>query len=418
MRRLIASFVFIAALLAGQFIDSGRPDNAPRQRNQPYVLLISIDAFRYDYADRFGARNLIALRESGASAKSLIPPFPSLTFPSHYTIATGLYPEHHGLVGMFFYDPRTRERFAFNDPRDSSDGTWYGGTPLWVLAEQQGMRSASVFWVGSEAEIQGVRPSFYTPYDDKISHAQRVDKILEWLRLPPEKRPHFLTLYFSEVDHAGHRDGPLAPATREAVRHVDRGIGRLMEGLRKLPFRVDLVVVSDHGMIKLGADDIELWRYADLTGFETDSFSGPHLMLYSKDRELVQRTYAALKGKSPRFEVYRKNEVPRRLHFSSSERIGDLVVIPTEPVFVVARERQLRPGATPRPRYLGMHGYDPYRFPEMHGIFYAAGPHIRGRRIDSFESVHVYPFIAGILGLKTPSGLDAPAKALDKLRRP
>src|ERR1700680_2226694 len=222
--------------------------NSPAALKAHYLVLVSLDGFRWDYARRDGATHLLALGKQGVWApQGMIPSFPSLTFPNHFTIVTGLYPEHHGIVANSFYDPKRKERFSYTDPKSNGDGSWYGGTPLWVLAEQQGMRSASFFWPGSEAEIQGKRPSYYMSYDHKFPDEKRVEQVLAWLRLPPDKRPHFITLYYSNVDDAGHVFGPAAPETGEAVRHVADMIGALTDGIATIGLPVDLIVVSDHG---------------------------------------------------------------------------------------------------------------------------------------------------------------------------
>jgi len=191
-------------------VDNG--PNALVQEQKHYVVLVSLDGFRFDYAKKYGATHLLALAKQGASAPDgMIPSYPSVTFPNHYTLVTGLYPEHHGIVAMSFYDEQRKERYSYNDTKTNGDGSWYSGTPLWVLAEKQGMRSACFFWPGSEAAIQNVRPSYYLHFDDKFPDEQRVDQVLSWLKLPEDKRPHFITLYYSNVDHAGHEYGPSAP---------------------------------------------------------------------------------------------------------------------------------------------------------------------------------------------------------------
>src|ERR1700760_211553 len=235
MRRLMPALLLIAisAVVAHaaphstaqskpQVIETANGDNRPEQSAKHYVVLVSIDGFRYDYAKLYGAPHLNTIAKEGASAPDgMIPSYPSVTFPNHYTLVTGLYPEHHGIVAMSFYDEQRKERYAYNDPKTNSDGSWYGGTPLWVLAEQQGMRSACLFWPGSEAEIQGKRPSYYLRFNDKFDDEKRVDQVVAWLKLPPELRPHFITLYYSNVDHAGHNYGPDSEEVRAAVYHVD-----------------------------------------------------------------------------------------------------------------------------------------------------------------------------------------------------
>ena len=250
----------------------------------PYVVLVSLDGFRYDYAQRDKARHLLAIRDEGASARSLTPSFPSLTFPNHTSIITGLYPEHHGIVANGFYDPARHLQF---DPKKStSDGSWYGGTPLWVLAERQKVRTAAAFWLGSDAEIGGVPPSYWLPFDDTVPAEKRMQQVLDWLRLPASERPHFLTLYLSDADHAGHQYGPEALETRQAVGRVDQVIGKLQEGIRALALPVDLVVVSDHGM-QSSDRVVDLRRYADLSKVRVVS-SGPIVLIYAPDAESTE----------------------------------------------------------------------------------------------------------------------------------
>ena len=321
----------------------------------------------------------------------MVPSFPSLTFPNHYTIVTGLYPDHHGIVANNFYDPARKEKFSFADPKTNADGSWYGGTPLWALAEEQGMRSASFFWPGSEAEIRGKRPSHYLHFDDKFPDEKRVEQILAWLRLPVGLRPHFITLYYSNVDHAGHTFGPDAPETGDAVRHVDELIGKLSEGISTLGLPIDLIVVADHGMETTQDGWVALDKWADLSQFQT---SGS--LLYANSESDSKRVYNSLLGASEMFKVYRRAEMPKNLHFDSNPRAGDPIVVPTGPFNIVAHA----PGNSMAPNR-GAHGYDPDTMPSMKAIFYAAGPDIRaGVTVAPFENIHLYPFIAEILGLR------------------
>src|SRR6202451_2233042 len=175
---------FAVVLCFGQAAGQQHPPNAPSQQDKPYVLLISLDGFRYDYAERDHAENLLALAKRGVAAKALIPSFPTTTFPNHYTIVTGLYPAHHGIVDHSFWDPARQAEFKSSNSAATTDGNWWGGTPLWVLAEQQGMRAASFFWPGSDADIQHTRPTYFYKYDGKIPNGQRVAQVVEWLKLP------------------------------------------------------------------------------------------------------------------------------------------------------------------------------------------------------------------------------------------
>jgi predicted AlkP superfamily pyrophosphatase or phosphodiesterase len=400
---LILTATLCAAQSPSPVIEVSNPPNALAQQAKHYVILVSLDGFRYDYANRYGAKNLLAMAARGASApEGMIPSYPSVTFPNHWTIVTGLYPEHHGIVANNFYDPARKEKFSFSDSKINADGSWYGGVPLWVLAEQQGMRSACFFWPGSEAEIQGKRPSYYLHYDDNFPDDQRVEQILAWLKLAVEKRPHFITLYYSNVDHAGHSFGPDAPETAEAVRHVDEMIGKLSDGIVATGLPVDLIVLADHGMENVQGGLVPLDKWADLSQFQTVG-----TLLYGKSEADEERAYKSLLGASDTFKVYRRANMPKNLHFDSNPREGDPVVVLTGPFRVVAHAPDDFMTSV-----RGAHGYDPSMMSSMKAIFYAAGPDIRaGVTVKPFENVDVYPLIARILGLR-PGAIDGRLRAL------
>jgi predicted AlkP superfamily pyrophosphatase or phosphodiesterase len=385
-------------LAAPIFTDHG--PNTAAQQAKPYLILVSLDGFRYDYPRKYSAPNILAIGMRGASApEGMIPAYPSVTFPNHYTLVTGLYPEHHGIVGNAFYDPARKQIYSYHDPASEVDGTWYGGTPLWVLAEQQGMRAACFFWPGSEADIQGVRPTYYMKYDQKFPNDKRVDQVLAWLKLPPEQRPHFITLYMSDVDGAGHAHGPDSPEVADAVAKVDKEIGRLAAGIAELKMPVDLVVLADHGMAKVHGDWIDLDKYFDkaLVVTPVEDF------LYPKSEADAAKIFNALNGKSDKFKVYRNADVPADLHSSGNPREGDPVIVPTGPYLLRVSEPEMSATSMVMKFHgplAGAHGYDPAKMPEMKAIFFAAGPDIRaGVKVAPFENVAVYPFVARILGL-------------------
>ena len=400
-------FAYAASHAKPQVIEVANADNRAEQLAKHYVVLVSIDGFRYDYAKLYGATHLEAIAKDGATASDgMLPSYPSVTFPNHYTLVTGLYPEHHGIVAMSFYDPARKERYAYNDPKTVVDGSWYRGVPLWSLAEKQGMRAACFFWPGSEAEIAGKRPSYYLKYDDSVPDDERVDQVVDWLKLPAEKRPHFVTLYFGEVDHAGHEYGPDASQTRAAVRHVDAEVGILRSKLGKLHLPIDLVVVSDHGMATEQGGWINLDQYADFTGVETVG-----ALMYSTSEEAAAKLYAKLRIQSDKFKVYRRSKMPKDLDYTDEPRIGDPVVVATGPYAI--RVHGPADPAKSGPPNKGAHGYDPRVVPEMRAIFYAEGPDIRkGVVLKPFENVNVYPFLAEILGLDAPA-TDGSASVLE-----
>lgn len=381
-------------------VDNGA--NSASAQSRHYVVLVSLDGFRWDYARRENAAHLLALGKQGVWApEGMLPSYPSLTFPNHYTLVTGLYPEHHGLVANSFFDPARGARYSMSNPQAVTDGSWYGGVPLWTLAESQGMRAAVLLWPGSEAEIAGFQPSYYARYDGKTertpeSQQARIDDVAALLRLPAAERPHFIAIYFSEPDHEGHEFGPDARETRAAELKMDGLIGKLKTALDASGLPIDLVVVSDHGMVKSEGDWIDLDQFADLSGFETVGD-----LLYGKTEADCTRVYEQLKKASAQFVVYRRKNVPSDLHYNGNPREGDPVVVATGPYAIRAHGSQA--GQTAHPPTAGMHGFDPRLLPEMKASFFAAGPDLAaGKTVAPFDNVNLYPWIAHLLGLHPP----------------
>lgn len=381
--------------------------NAEAHLDAPYVVLVSLDGFRHDYLDIHPAPALRRMAEEGVRAESLIPVFPTKTFASHYTIATGLYAENHGLVGNRFWDPERGEMYALGDRGAVEDGTWYRGEPIWVTAERQGMVSAAFFFVGTEADVGGRHPTYWKRYQHDYPIAERVDTVLSWLAMPPETRPHLVTLYFADLDDAGHAHAPEAPGVGEAVARVDEQIGRLMDGIAALPHgdRVYLVVVSDHGMLRFEAAraqavDTSLFRGVRMVE------GGPYASLWVDEGgpERLPRLRDSLQAVLPEADVWLRGEIPERFHYSADPRIGDIVILARAGTTVVTPDRlPKRDGYT--------HGWDNLT-PEMGGIFLARGPGITpGQRIPSFEAVHVYPLLAHLLGLE-PAPVDGRLEVL------
>ena len=376
-------------------VDNGL--NSASAQKAHYVVLVSLDGFRWDYARRYGAQHLLALGKQGVSApEGMLPSYPSLTFPNHFAIVTGLYPEHSGLVANEFFDEGKNAVYRPRDPKAVTDGSWYSGTPLWSLAESQGMRSACMFWPGSEAKIAGFQPTYYLHFDNNIDDQARVTQVLAWLKLPEAERPHFITLYYLETDDAGHEHGPDSAETRAAVLKIDSLIGKLKAGLDATHLPIDLIVVSDHGMTKTEGSWVTLDQFADLAGFNA---VGP--LLYGKSEEDRARVYNQLKKASEKFVAYRRKDVPAGLHYNENEREGDPVIIATGPYAI--RAHGPAEGSPDRPPAAGMHGFDPHKMPDMKASFFAAGPDIvPGKTVAPFENVNIYPFVAHLLGIDPP----------------
>jgi predicted AlkP superfamily pyrophosphatase or phosphodiesterase len=381
---------------------------------QPTVLLISLDGFRYDYLSRYGPPHLNSLAAAGVRARWMTPSFPSKTFPNHYSIATGLYPEHHGIVENNIYDPVFKAVFSLSDRKAVENGRWWLGEPIWVTAEKQGQRSGSVFYPGTEGEIAGRRPSFWKKYDEGTPNDVRVDTILSWLDLPRDQRPTFLALYFSDPDDAGHAFGPVSNETKKAVLKVDREIGRLIEGLktRRIFTQINLIIVSDHGMSQVR------WSNAILL----DKLFDPKLASrIFWTREIVSifpqpgkedEVYQSLEQNlPPQARVYRKAEMPARFHYSQSPRIAPLLVLPSAGWILTNAadfaEMQAK-GETTRVR--GGHGYD-NQLTSMRAIFIGHGQAFRkGRVVEAFANIQVYNIMTRILGLR-PAANDGDYRA-------
>lgn len=385
--------------------------NSVDAQTKPYVIMISTDGFRYDYAKKYNAENLLKLSNEGVQAKAMIPSYPSITFPNHWSLATGLYPSHHGLIDNFFYDYKRKEFYAMSDKKNAEDGSWYGGTPLWGLAEKQGMISASMMWVGSASDAGGKRPTYYYPYHEKFTPSEKVDKVIDWLKLPMDKRPHFISLYFPEVDGSGHHFGPDAKETEEAVHLIDKAIGDLVQKVNNLGLKnVNFVFVSDHGMIKVdGGAPLEIPSML----FNKDRFdfynSQTLLRVVVKNPDEVQSVYKELKaGKTDDYEVYLDKRLPKYLHFGTKDdqygRIGQILLIPRAPKIFLEKGKKTS---------VGKHGYNPRLVPEMKATFFAWGPQFRNNVVvDEFSNVNVYPLVAEILGLKIDQPIDGKIKVL------
>ena len=387
--------------------------NRPEHYDKPYVILISCDGLRYDYVGRFRPPNLLKFIEEGAQAFSMISSFPAKTFPNHYTIATGLYPENHGLVDNTFYDPQRKEFYRTGNRKAVEDGSWYKGTPLWVNAEQNGMVSASYFFVGSEADIQGVRPTSFFTYDGSVPNEARVQQVLDWLALPEAERPHMITLYFSDMDDAGHRYGPtddehIGPALLE----LDKVLGQLFRGVEATGLPVNTFIVSDHGMIDVAPD-----KLINIDPLEQDSLylianNGALAHLYLKDGADKDTVFRFLKSKEDHFQVYKIEDFPFYHCSQDNPRLGDLILLP-EYGYYLRDSRRIALAQEGKFRQGGEHGFNP-EFPEMHAIFYANGPAFKpGMRIPSFRNIHVYPMVCRILGLPLPEGVDGRVEVLE-----
>lgn len=384
--------------------------NTPAQQNKPYVLLISFDGFKPEYLRRIELPNFARVMRRGVVSEGMIPVFPSKTFPNHFSIVTGMYAERHGLVGNSIWDPERNRAYTMSDTGAVRDASWYRGEPIWATAEKQGMVAASYFWPGSEALAGGAKPTIVKAYDGRVPNFHRVDSVLAWLQLPGRNRPHMITTYFSDVDGAGHDAGPLSPQVDTAAWAVDSALGRLVDGIERLPLRdsVYLLLVSDHGMSETSPRwHVALDTLIDLARVRIVD-PGPNVNLHvggGVERARVLRD--SINRRMRHGRAYLREDVPERLHYNADPRIGDVVVIMDDHFTIGRADRPPRDGAT--------HGWDPW-IAAMHAIFIASGPGIpAGKTIPAFENVEIYPYMTELLRLRPAAGVDGHAGRLAAL---
>lgn len=377
----------------------------PVENLKPTVILISLDGFHPDYLDKYSSPTLNKLAAEGVRAKWLIPSFPSKTFPNHYTIATGLYPAHHGIVENNIYD--FGAVFTLNKREEVENPRWWLGEPIWVTAQKQRQIAASYFFPGTETAIKGVKPELYRAYNGKVPNEMRVDKLLSWFDLPAAKRPTMLTLYFSDTDDAGHEFSPDAEETGYAVQNVDRLVGRLYAGLkrRKIADKVNLIIVSDHGMAAVNQSNIvNLENYFALPDAERILWTGEIVQIFPKPGNLEQ--IAAKLATVKNATCWKKADIPARFHYSDGARVAPIVCSANEGWTLTNNERfeetRKREGFD-RPH--GAHGYD-NQLASMRALFIAHGAAFRkNTTVEPFENIQIYNLMCKILGL-TPAQND------------
>lgn len=374
-----------------------------------YVLLISMDGFRYDYLEKANTPNFDKIVNTGASAKALVPIFISKTFPNHYSIATGMYAENHGLIANSFYAPDLDKTYSIRDRKAVENGQFYDGEPIWVTAENQGVKTASYFWVGSEASINGVRPTYWKRYDQTASFESRIDTVMTWFSYPINQRPRLALLYFHEPDGTGHEYGPNSPEIVMQIERLDNVLGNLISKINKLDIssKLNVIIVSDHGMTDVYPENsIDLSSYTDLSLLSV-SGAGPTVFISSDSKKLLKNAYNDLKSIN-NANIYWKNKIPKRFHYRNHVRIPDILVLADEGWSLMP----LRHGSY-NPK--GDHGYDNL-LDNMKAIFIANGPSFKsGYKREEFENIHIYPLVAHILGIKPYEKIDGDLETVKDL---
>ena len=367
---------------------------------QHYTVVVSLDGCRWDYPQWYDTPFFDRMAAEGAEA-NLIPSFPSKTFPNHYTLATGLYPDHHGIIANSFYDPEKDRLFSLGNPAAKTDPSFYGGEPVWNTAERQGIRSAVFYWAGSDVKIGGRYASIYHDYDTppRLTLEERVDSIIALLSLPEAKRPRLVMAYFEEPDGNGHSSGPQSKRTRAAVERMDSMMCKLYEGIKTLPIgdEVNFIVVSDHGMTPLAPNRlVNLSNVIKPEWLRMSEGNNP-LNLYVKE-ECKDSVFEALRHVD-HIKYWYKEDIPAYLHFGSNPRVGDIVVMPDLGWLVDNKLEEW-----------GSHGFDP-QFSDMHAMMRAVGPDIEHVNLGDTNNVNVYDMICLLLGIE-PAPNDGNAREI------
>lgn len=414
MKRIVSIYLFTVCFGIFGF------GQKPVKDLKPTVILVALDGFRADYLDKFKPPVLSRLAKKGVRAKWLIPSFPTKTFPNHYTIATGLYPEHHGIIENNIYDAGFDALFGLSKTEEVQNARWWLGEPIWVTAEKQGQRAGAFFFPGTEAPIMGILPTFWKKYDGKIPNTERVDTILSWLDLPGDKRPTLYTLYFSDTDDSGHAFSPDSKEVRDDVAKVDGEIGRLIDGLkqRKIDKKVNLIIVSDHGMSTIDQRNAVFLDDAfDLSRAERILWTGEIVQIFPKagaEKEIIGN----LQSKIKHAQCWEKANIPARFHYRASSRIAPIICSVDEGWMLTSRSRyeDLKKRADNFGRPRGAHGYD-NRLESMRATFIAHNRAFRkGKTVEPFENVEIYNLMCKILGL-TPAPNDGSFEKVKKLLR-
>lgn len=391
LRWLILGFTLLAACASCQ----SAGDN--------YTVIISLDGNRWDYPQYYNTEFFDSLATVGVSAR-MEPSFPASTFPNHYTLATGLVPDHHGLVNNSFWDPGREYSYSMSDPACRYDPYYYGGEPIWITAQRQGVKTGNVYWVGSDIPIKDEYPTYYRNWDEDPhwDFEERVDEIVRLMSLPESERPRLVMGYFDEPDHTGHVYGPISPETKEMVEHMDSLMHGLYLRLKALPYgdRINFIVLSDHGMEEISPERFVSWHNEIPEGWAENVKGTSPTSIFVKEG-YVDSLYNRL-SKVEHLSVWKHGEVPGELNYGTSERLGDLIVAP---------DLGWQFASSPS-KNNGAHGYSP-KEPDMMVMFRAVGPDFKegyeapfteGEQ-SAFRNVDIYPLLCKLLGIK-PAATD------------
>jgi len=400
MRRSKFIYLFIISILLTAGIN-GRPV-------KPVVLLVSLDGFRWDYPDRGLTPNLAEMERNGVRAVSLQPCFPTKTFPNHLSIITGLYPENHGIILNTILNPFTDSRYSYGKSNSSPVAQWYLRETIWETLKRQGVKTAVYFWPGSDIDVPYRAPDIFIPYKHETPYQERIQTVLSWLEKPEAERPQFITLYLHETDESGHKFGPESVQTDSAIALLDRMIGNLRRGLRRLELQdiVNLIIVSDHGQIATPAENrIDLEGILSGKRFVVQR-SNPIMFIYPKDNDV----YQVLKKNAQHYKVYLRGHFPEYYHFNHNSLVAPIVLV-AEPGYLFSSEGNTSP-------IRATHGYDNHLL-NMHGVFIAEGPRLkRGLQTGTLQSVDVYPLLCKLLDVEPAGNIDGRLERIEFVLNP
>lgn len=379
--------IFLVTLSSSSAVTTRRP-------HKNYVLLVSFDAFRWDYCKLYKTPNINKLASEGIKAGRLVSSFPTNTFPNHYSIATGLYPDHHGIVNNTFFAPDLGLLYRIGDRKAVENPAFYLGEPLWVTAQKQGAMAASFFWVGSEAPVAGMHPKYWKKYDGNVTYEARIDTVVKWLGYPVEKRPELVTLYFDEPDATSHDYGPVSPETGYVVGLLDSLLGELSNKLNTLPHakRINIILLSDHGMAEVSSE--KYINIRDLVPARMiKNIYGGNPVLFIDPEEGKKDSVLLLINHTKGVKAWAKENIPARWHYGTNGRISKIVAVADSSWYLASRPLigKFKGGA---------HGYD-NRNADMYGIFYATGPAFRKNyTVEELNNVDIYNLVCRILDLR------------------
>jgi len=378
---------------------------------QPYVILISFDGYRWDYINRGITPNINLLIDGGVKASSFMPVFPTKTFPNHISIITGMYPENHGILFNEFKDPFNGREYRIRDSVEVRDSRWYKGEAFWETARGQGIITASYFWPSSDINLEYRRPDYFHHYEHERPYDVRVTGVIDWLKLPHDQRPHFITMYFDLTDGVGHRYGPISPEMDMAISSLDSTLGKLLSGLEEIQMRdsVNIILVSDHGMTEVNFEKI-INVEEMLEGYQFVSSNNGPAMMISADDDDIEKIYSLLKMNENHYKVYLKNDIPPFYHFSKSPMISEILLVAEMGWAVVTNKdlKWMKPD-----KYNGNHGYDNHHL-DMHGVFVAAGPRFKNNyKTGTINCLDIYSLLCKIFSIIPNSNIDGKLERIE-----